>query len=489
MKNSIILFVIFCSLIGVIKAQVSFVNNGQQLNGLAGRGIALADLNSDGNLDAFVVNEDGPDGNGYKLYFGDGQGQFTDSTILINPISSAARPAIGDINNDSKPEVITGWTVWMNDGSGNLTAETKRFPPANNMSITHIELADLNKDGILDAFCSVNGNQGDNLRVYLNDGNGNFIDSGQRLCQGQGVHYPVKLGDLNGDGNIDAVSTGWKNNSSDPCPNRILINDGNGNFTETGQILNEGTRHSHGLALADVDKDSDIDIILGMQASPYARIYLNDGQSNFTADQTLGANSVEKVETGDFNNDGNVDIFFACNGANEVWLNDGEGHFSDSGVRLGSEWSWNAALGDLNNDGRLDIFAVNFAADFSSGNFAAKGRLAEVWLNTSTTSATDKSTGMVNPENFRLFQNYPYPFNPTTVIGYQLAEYSSVQLKIYDTLGQKIKTLVDSFQHAGEHSIVWDATNDFSSPVSSGIYFYCLQTDKMILQKKMVLAR
>jgi flagellar hook assembly protein FlgD len=62
-------------------------------------------------------------------------------------------------------------------------------------------------------------------------------------------------------------------------------------------------------------------------------------------------------------------------------------------------------------------------------------------------------------------------------------------MTIYNLLGQKIKTIVNSFQSAGEHSIVWDATDDRSNPVSSGIYFYKLEADNLNLQKKMVLVR
>jgi len=64
-----------------------------------------------------------------------------------------------------------------------------------------------------------------------------------------------------------------------------------------------------------------------------------------------------------------------------------------------------------------------------------------------------------------------------------------VNLKIYDILGREIKTLVNSFQNAGEHSIVWNGTDDSNSPVSSGIYFYSITTDKINLQKKMMLIR
>jgi flagellar hook assembly protein FlgD len=64
-----------------------------------------------------------------------------------------------------------------------------------------------------------------------------------------------------------------------------------------------------------------------------------------------------------------------------------------------------------------------------------------------------------------------------------------VKLTIYNLLGQKIKTLINSFQSAGEHSLVWDATDEKNNSVSSGIYFYSLATNGMNLQKKMKLIK
>jgi hypothetical protein len=90
------------------------------------------------------------------------------------------------------------------------------------------------------------------------------------------------------------------------------------------------------------------------------------------------------------------------------------------------------------------------------------------------------------PKEFKLMQNYPNPFNPTTVINYQLTSFGNVKVKIYNTLGQMIKKLVDSFQNAGEHSVVWNATDDSNNPVSSGIYFYRLEINNGCYQKKMI---
>jgi endo-1,4-beta-D-glucanase Y len=92
-------------------------------------------------------------------------------------------------------------------------------------------------------------------------------------------------------------------------------------------------------------------------------------------------------------------------------------------------------------------------------------------------------------KDFHLQQNYPNPFNPTTMIGYHLPAAGNVKLTIYNLLGQKVKTLVDSYLSGGEHSTTWNGMDDFNNPVGSGIYFYSLSTDEMNLQKKMILIR
>ena len=97
--------------------------------------------------------------------------------------------------------------------------------------------------------------------------------------------------------------------------------------------------------------------------------------------------------------------------------------------------------------------------------------------------------GSVELSEFKIYRNYPNPFNPTTTLTYDLLFDSDVQLNIYDLLGRQVKTLVRQRQNAGQHSITWDATNRNGEPVSAGIYFYHLRaydfnaTGKMLLLK------
>jgi len=89
------------------------------------------------------------------------------------------------------------------------------------------------------------------------------------------------------------------------------------------------------------------------------------------------------------------------------------------------------------------------------------------------------------PTSFELLQNYPNPFNPTTKISYKLAAPGNVLLKVYDTLGREIETLVNQYQSAGQHSVVFNA----SSALASGTYIYKLNAGNYTQTKKMMLMK
>ncbi|MBU1298973.1 MAG: choice-of-anchor D domain-containing protein [Bacteroidetes bacterium] len=79
------------------------------------------------------------------------------------------------------------------------------------------------------------------------------------------------------------------------------------------------------------------------------------------------------------------------------------------------------------------------------------------------------------PKTYALKQNYPNPFNPITVLKYQLPVTSNVMFKIYNILGQEVKTLTDEIQDAGYKSIEWNSTNNSGNIVASGVYFYRIE--------------
>ena len=93
--------------------------------------------------------------------------------------------------------------------------------------------------------------------------------------------------------------------------------------------------------------------------------------------------------------------------------------------------------------------------------------------------------GISGIRDFVLDQNYPNPFNPTTTIGYELLENSHVTIKVYDLIGKEVTTLIDKYQNAGKYTADFDASK-FQN-LTSGIYFYKLETEKYSDVKKMIL--
>ena len=95
--------------------------------------------------------------------------------------------------------------------------------------------------------------------------------------------------------------------------------------------------------------------------------------------------------------------------------------------------------------------------------------------------------GLALPTRFELGANYPNPFNPSTIIPYQLAALSHVRLEVFNLLGQRIATLVDGERSAGVHTALWDATDGSGQAVGAGVYLYRLtvgresQTGRMVL--------
>ncbi|RKX24973.1 MAG: hypothetical protein DRP47_10575 [Candidatus Zixiibacteriota bacterium] len=93
------------------------------------------------------------------------------------------------------------------------------------------------------------------------------------------------------------------------------------------------------------------------------------------------------------------------------------------------------------------------------------------------------------PATFVLDDAYPNPFNPSTSISFGLPSATNVHLNIYNVLGRKVKMLVSGNYEAGTHVIDWDGTNDAGEVVSSGLYFYRIETPEYTATKKVVLLK
>ena len=110
------------------------------------------------------------------------------------------------------------------------------------------------------------------------------------------------------------------------------------------------------------------------------------------------------------------------------------------------------------------------------------------WDGGETTSIIENEFGE-NPTKFSLQNNFPNPFNPITILRYDLPEQAQVTLTVYDLMGREVTQLVNTTREAGFKSVQWDATDSFGKPVSAGVYLYQIQAEDFRQTKKMVLLK
>lgn len=157
-------------------------------------------------------------------------------------------------------------------------------------------------------------------------------------------------------------------------------------------------------------------------------------------------------------------IYFGVTGANGNYSipNVGEGEYALTSNRIGF----------VNNSVFGIIMDYTFGTELPNNNFSLK----------QTVSITQ--IGSEIPDRFTLFQNYPNPFNPQTKIKFSMAKASAVSLTVFNSQGQLVQELLNRYIPAGSFEVDFDAKN-----LSSGIYFYKIETNEFSLTKKMTLLK
>ena len=140
---------------------------------------------------------------------------------------------------------------------------------------------------------------------------------------------------------------------------------------------------------------------------------------------------------------------------------------------------------NINNPNVMLLFEEVSGGDAGANSITAASQ--GLGLFTNSTLSTNGETSL--PSEFTLHANYPNPFNPSTVITYDLAGQGHVDLSIYNVVGKKVKTIVNKNETAGRKVAVWYGVDDSGNSLSAGMYFYRLTAGAKVFTKKMVLMK
>ena len=337
----------------------------------------FVDVDRDGDLDVVLAVE----GEANRLYLNDGKGRlswrkeaFGTAEHDTEHVSSA------DFNRDGFADVMfiaeddQVHQLFLGDGKGGFTDVSDRLPARSEGN--GFAVGDVNGDRWTDIVMGNSGKQGQNF-LWLGDPArpGYFIDAttGHLPAVNDGTQG-IALADLDGDRDLDMVV------ANEVPPNRLLLNDGRGRFTEAADRLQSTVPlHTREVHVFDATKDGKPDILFlnltsnagARERDPQARLLVNDGSGRFVdeTDKRLPRNSFSSWGGAvvDFNDDGHLDLIV---GAIEVpgfnpllaraYANDGKGYFKDvtadvvPATTVGRHWS--TAVGDLNGDGKDDVF-------------------------------------------------------------------------------------------------------------------------------------
>jgi len=183
------------------------------------------------------------------------------------------------------------------------------------------------------------------------------------------------------------------------------------------------------------------------------------------------------MDIGDLDGDNDLDLIASNYGGAtfNIFNNTGAGVFSNSPVVLQASSSGSCiTVHDRDNDGDLDLAGIDEVDDLL------------FIFNNGTTGINTGSPEI--PASFNLYQNYPNPFNPVTKINYDVSVKGKVMLKVFDILGNEVRSLVDEIQEPGKYSVEFSASagNDY---LPSGVYYYKLITEVYSGTKSMILLK
>ncbi|MFB3081611.1 MAG: FG-GAP-like repeat-containing protein [Nitrosomonadaceae bacterium] len=361
------------SALEVVPAQpllIDIANFAKVAHTALSQGVAIGDYNNDGFQDIFIANA----GRANVLFRNNGLGLFTNTTLEAQfLLSGGGKMGVwGDYDNDGDLDIYVARDripniLYQNNGNGTFTEVAEIAGVDDRGKGISCAWGDYDNDGNLDIFVA---NDGPDV-LYRNQGDGTFIDvTDSAGIKSLDASTDAILGDINNDGYLDLLVT--HDDNSTAMANHLYINNQSGGFSET-----EFASNGLGAAFGDYDNDGNLDVFMITRALPdgstQPRLFHNEGGENFV-DVAASAGITFEDESAalgagwvDIENDGYLDLFILLEDQPDLlYHNKGDGTFinmADSAGLENRDLERVSAFGDLDEDGDQDIYVARFGKE------------------------------------------------------------------------------------------------------------------------------
>ncbi|MEM6628383.1 MAG: T9SS type A sorting domain-containing protein [Bacteroidota bacterium] len=404
--------------------------------------VAFADIDGDQDVDIIVTGRNSTLKCFAKMFVNNGSGVFTED--LATPFMGVERGSIGfsDLDGDGDPDLlITGQVnsgraiakLYLNDGLGKF----RELPgtPFEGVESSSIAFADVDGDKDQDILITGRSNSLERIaKLYRNDGRASFVEA---------VHMPflgvdksaIAFADVDGDTDLDLLITGQRDSGSPSA--KLYINDGLGSFAEKESLL-EGVEAS-AIAFADLDLDGDKDVLITGQtlaSTPTSKLYTNDGTGNFSAvvqHPIIGVH-FGSIAFADVDQDSDLDLLVSgqTQSATQytgLYLNDGSADFIEV-KEIPFEWVQASSVGFMDVDGDLDQDV------YLMGQNSALHQTANLYINSDPSTPSKENW----EESGMGFELYPNPAEEGNIhLLYASPEDGWMELSLMDINGKMLR--------------------------------------------------